>query len=199
VVASLTVEVGDEPTESVMTISGAETTIESGISDADRKLVEVGAEARVEDDDLGLSLPAIITFLADSPGGPNLSGDRYAMRLEATEEIPEEAINGNFRISIPITSSGGDVLAVPLAALSAGPDGTARLEVERTPGQTELVEVSTGLRAEGFVEVSPLDGSLEDGDRVVVGRDLVLPGAEEGEDGDGGDDEGDDEGGDGDP
>jgi multidrug efflux pump subunit AcrA (membrane-fusion protein) len=177
-VASLSVEVGDVPTDSVMTITGGETVIESGIADADRKLIEVGAEAVVEDDDLGLRLPAVVTFLADSPGGPSLSADRYAMRLEATEEIPEEAINGNFRISIPITSSGGDVLAVPLAALSAGADGTARVEVERIPGQTDLVEVSTGLRAEGFVEITPLDGSLEAGDRVVVGRDLVLPGTE---------------------
>ena len=191
-VSSLTVEVGDEPTGSVMTISGAETLIDSGVSAADRSLIEVGTEAVMEDDDLGLSIPATITFVADNPGGPGLSEDRYAVRLEPVDELPDEAIGLNLRISIPITSSGGDVLAVPLAALSAGPDGTARVEVERTPGETELVEVSTGLRAEGYVQIEPLAGSrLDEGDRVVVGRDLELPtaGDDEGDTEDGGDED----------
>lgn len=175
-VASLVAEVGDIPGGSVMTISGAETTIDSGVSASDRPLLEEGLEALLEDDDLGLSIPARISFLAENPGGPGLSDDRYAMRLEAIDDIPDEAIGLNLRISIPITSSGGEVLAVPLAALSAGADGTARVEVEQPGGETELVEVSTGLRAGGFVEVEALAGaSLEAGDRVVVGRDLQLP------------------------
>lgn len=181
-VASLDVELGDQPTGSVMTISGAETVIDSGVSSADRSLIEVGGQALLEDDDLGLSIEAVVSFVADSPGGPGLSEDRYAMRLEPVGDLPEEAIGLNLRISIPITSSGGDVMAVPLAALSAGADGTARVEVERSVGETELVEVSTGLRAEGFVQIEPLGGaSLEPGDRVVVGRDLELPGSDAGD------------------
>ena len=89
------------------------------------------------------------------------------------------------------------MLTVPLAALSAGPDGTARVEVERADGEAELVEVSTGLRAGGLVEIEALDGSVSEGDRVVVGRDLVLPGAdgsEDGGDGGDGDDSGDGDG-----
>ncbi len=191
-VSSLGVEVGDEPTGSVMTISGAETIIDSGVSAADRSLIEVGAQAVLEDDELGLAIDAVISFVADNPGGPGLSEDRYALRLEPVGEIPDEAIGLNLRIQIPITSSGGDVLAVPLAALSAGPDGTARLEVERRVGETELVEVTTGLRAEGFVQVEPLPGvELEAGDRVVVGRDLELPTSGDSSDGDG-EDDGDD-------
>ncbi|MEL6982796.1 MAG: peptidoglycan-binding protein, partial [Actinomycetota bacterium] len=175
-VASLIVEVGDIPTDTVMTISGAETLIDSGVSTADRSLIEVGAQAVLEDDDLGLSIDAVVSFVADRPGGPNLSDDRFAVRLEPVGEIPEDALGLNLRISIPITSSGGDVLAVPLAALSAGADGTARVEIERSTGETELVEVSTGLRADGFVAVEPLGGAdLAAGDRVVVGRDLQLP------------------------
>lgn len=177
-VATVFGEVGDAPTGPVMTISGAETVIESGVSTADRRLIEVGAEALLEDDDLGISIEAIVTLVADNPGGAGLSEDRFALRLEPVSEVPEDAVGVNLRISIPITSSGGDVLAVPLAALSAGPDGTARVEVERVAGQTEVVEVSTGLRAEGFVEIEPLESLLDEGDRVVVGRDLDLPGTD---------------------
>ncbi|MGF1599767.1 MAG: peptidoglycan-binding protein [Acidimicrobiales bacterium] len=175
-VRTVLAEVGEEPTGPVMTISGADTIIESGISTADRRLVEVGDEAVLEADELGLTIDAVVTFIADEPGS-TVSDDRYAMRLEPVAEVPDDALNVNLRVSIPISTSGGDVLAVPLAALSAGPDGTARVEAERTPGQTELIEVTTGLRAEGFVQVDPIDGTLAEGDRVVVGRDLDLGGA----------------------
>jgi hypothetical protein len=34
--------------------------------------------------------------------------------------------------------------------------------------ETRLVTVKLGLAAQGFVEVTPIDGSLEEGDQVVV-------------------------------
>jgi Putative peptidoglycan binding domain len=180
-VQTVAVKVGDSPSGAVMTISGADTVVESGVSSADRRLLKVGDQAVLSDENLGISVKALVSFIADSAGGPGLSADRYAMRLEPSETVPDDALNVNLRISIPISSSGGEVMAVPLAALSAGADGSARLEVERTVGQTEVVKVVPGLRAEGFVQVDAAAGAaLTVGDRVVVGRDLVLPGAKSG-------------------
>ncbi len=174
-VQQLAVGVGDIPTGPVMTLSGVETIIDSGLSSSDRRLVELETEAVIEDDALGLSAKAKVTFVADNPGGGGLSSDRYAMRLVPIDDLPDDAINQNLRIVIPISSSGGEVLAVPFAALSAGPDGTARVEVERSTGDVETVEVATGLRADGFVEIKPIDAVLDEDDRVIVGRDLQLP------------------------
>ena len=61
------------------------------------------------------------------------------------------------------------MLAVPLAALTAGPGGESRVEVARN-GTTELVEVEVGLVAQGYAEVSAVNGSLAAGDLVVVGE-----------------------------
>ena len=188
-VQATTIEVGDIPSGAVMTVAGTETRIESGVSSANRRLIEVGAEAIIDDESLGISARAVVTHVADNPGGGDLSPDRYALILEPVEPLPDDAMNLNLRVSIPISSSGGEVLAVPYAALSAGSDGTARVEVERDTGSVELVDVSTGLRAEGFVEVRPVDASLKPGDRVVVGRDLVLPGASASDNGQSSDDE----------
>jgi hypothetical protein len=70
------------------------------------------------------------------------------------------------------------VTAVPVAALSAGADGSARVDVEDTPGGAlRTVKVRTGLSAQGFVEVTALEGTLEVGDRVVVGRKAATPAA----------------------
>jgi multidrug efflux pump subunit AcrA (membrane-fusion protein) len=76
----------------------------------------------------------------------------------------------NVRIVIPVEATDGEVLAVPLAALTAGPTGESRVQVEREDGAVDLVTVEVGLAAGGFAEVAPLDGELEPGDRVVVGR-----------------------------
>ena len=178
IVQSVDVELGDTPTGPVMTVSGASTILESSVAESDWRLLEIGTEGVAEDDDLGISVAVRITELAASPGrGDNGSSSRYPMVLTPLAELPEEAMFESLRITIPISSTGGAVLAVPLAAVSAGSDGSSRVEVEMGDGSTELVEVSTGLSAEGFVEVRPVaGGQLEPGDRVVVGRDLLLPG-----------------------
>lgn len=176
VVQSVDAKLGDSPTGPVMTVSGASTILESSVAESDWRLIDVGAEGVAEDDDLGISVGVRISELASQPGGGESgSSGRYAMVLTPLDDVPEEAMFESLRITIPISSTGGEVLAVPLAAVSAGSDGSSRVEVERDDGSTELVTVTTGLSAEGFVEVRPVGGELEAGDRVVVGRDLLLP------------------------
>lgn len=190
-VQSLSVEAGQRPSGPVMTVTGSGTSITSAVAAADRRLISLGDTAILEDDDLGITAEAKIAFIADNPGGGDTPSDRYLIRIEPDEELPEDALNVNFRITIPVTSSGGEVMAVPLAALSAGTDGTTRVEVDRGDGNTELVRVSPGLKADGFVEIDAVDDDLRVGDRVVVGRDLVLPG-QVGDQPDEGEDEGED-------
>jgi len=76
------------------------------------------------------------------------------------------------RITIPISSTGDTlVLVVPVAAVSLAADGTSRVEVETDPKkETKLVNVKPGISSNGLVQVDPLEkGSLNEGDRVVVG------------------------------
>jgi peptidoglycan hydrolase-like protein with peptidoglycan-binding domain len=78
--------------------------------------------------------------------------------------------DANVRVTIPVKSTGGKVLAVPVAALSSGADGGSRVEVLRN-GRTELVPVTVGLSADGYAQVTPAgDATLAEGDQVVVGR-----------------------------
>jgi len=77
---------------------------------------------------------------------------------------------GNFRLTIPIERTEGEVLAVPLAALSAGADGSSRIELAVDDG-SELVTVDVGLEADGFAEISPVGIDLSPGDLVVIGID----------------------------
>ncbi|MCP3857765.1 MAG: hypothetical protein GY698_24075 [Actinomycetia bacterium] len=181
------VSIGDIAHGPVMTVTGSGVKITSSVSASDRSLLSVGVEAVMEDDDLGLSIPARVAFVADNPGGGDLGSDRYAVRLEAIGDLPDEAINQNLRITIPFASTDGEVLAVPMAALSAGADGSARVEVERADGTVDVVTVAPGLNARsvGLVEITPVEGDLSAGDRVVVGRNRPTGGSDEGADDEG--------------
>jgi multidrug efflux pump subunit AcrA (membrane-fusion protein) len=81
----------------------------------------------------------------------------------------------NVRIEIPVGATDGDVLSVPYAAITAGPGGESRVEVvtgdprDGERAETHLVTVETGLAADGYVEVTPTEGELGEGDLVVVG------------------------------
>ena len=78
--------------------------------------------------------------------------------------------------AIPVGATEGEVLSVPLAALTAGPGGESRVEVvesdprEGENAKTRLVVVETGLSAGGFVEITPKKGEIAEGDLVVIGE-----------------------------
>lgn len=173
IVQQVFVETGDLPQGPAMSVTGSGVVIRSSVSAADRPLITEGVEGVMEDTNLGVSVAVRVAFVADAPGGQNVAAERYAVRFEAIDELPDEAINQNLRVTVPFQSTDGAVLAVPVAALSAGADGSSRVQVERADGSVDVLVVQTGLlaRSLGLVEISPVDGVLEAGDRVVVGRD----------------------------
>lgn len=156
-----------------LTVSGAELRLAGAAAEADARLLQVGAEATFEASD-GTELRAIVARV--EPG--KTASDRWAVDLTPVDLTPEQFtdVQGrNVRVSIPVGATDGEVLSVPLAALTAGPGGESRVEVvtgdprDGERAETRLVVVETGLAAGGYVEVTPIDGSLEKGDLVVVG------------------------------
>jgi hypothetical protein len=83
-------------------------------------------------------------------------------------ELADEA-EAAVKVTIKIGASDGKVLVVPLAAIRTSSDGNVRVQVERG-GRLSDVHVTVGLSAAGLVEVKPTGGTLEQGDKVVVGE-----------------------------
>ena len=172
-VDEITVERGSTISAAVMKVSGATLEISGSASEADAKLLKEGDAAVLAMPD-GSEHPATVASItpAKAAEGSTESGGRYDVVLTPAELSPEQlaALQGNnVRISIPVSSTAGDVLAVPLAALTAGPGGESRVEISTgsDDDETTLVEVTTGLAADGYVEIS---GDIAEGDLVVVGR-----------------------------
>ncbi|KQS63660.1 hypothetical protein ASG41_17905 [Modestobacter sp. Leaf380] len=157
-----------------MTVSGATLALSGTAAEADARLLVVGQPATFDLPD-GTEAPATISSVE-----PGADGEaRWRVLLAPGPLTPEQVteLQGtNVRVSIPVGATEGDVLSVPLAALSAGPGGESRVEVvdgdprAGAQAQTRLVVVETGLAADGAVEVRPTDGDLGEGDLVVAGR-----------------------------
>lgn len=155
----------------VMSVSGATLQIAGQVPDVDAELIAVDSAVTITLPG-GEDVAGTVQSVGEVVAGTEPTAGRTRVVVVPGELTPEqraELQGANVRMTIPVSSTEGEVLAVPTAALTAGPGGEARVEVLADDGTSTLVTVETGLAAEGFVEVSAVDGTLEEGDRVVVG------------------------------
>lgn len=170
-----------------MTVSGATVQVTASASRADAELLTPGAAGTIplDDGEVPVTVAEVTDAAAaaddedaeaggggDGGGAAQPSGDRRRVVFTVGALTPEQltALQGtNVRVRVPVSSTEGEVLAVPLAALTAGPGGESRVEVADGEGATRLVVVTTGLAAEGYVEITGSQTPLEEGDLVVVG------------------------------
>lgn len=170
-VDSVAVARGDVAGGEVMSVSGSRLAIDSSLSIDEAELVDVGDPVQIELSRLGISLGGTIAAKATSPGTNGVGIDEVYIEV-LPDEVRAELNNTNVKITIPVASraSEGEVLAVPAAALSATGSGDTIVTVEDENGITHDVKVKPGLSAPGgMVEITPVDGELREGDRVVVG------------------------------
>lgn len=173
-VDAVNVKRGSAISGAVMTVSGATVRLTGAAAEADARLLEAGAEGIFELPD-GTEHRAVVSEL--KPGKDAKA--RWEVVFEPdplTAEQIAQLQGSNVRVRIAVGATEGDVLSVPLAALTAGPGGESRIEVvesdprEGEDAKTRLVVVETGLAAKGAVEVTPVEGELDEGDLVVVGK-----------------------------
>jgi peptidoglycan hydrolase-like protein with peptidoglycan-binding domain len=163
------VAVGDPATTPVMEVSGATLVVDGAVSAAERPLVTVGQHVRIDDEALGIALDGQISELADEPGTNDVGAGRYSVRVIPIGGDPQRLQGLNARVTVPVETTEREVLAVPLAALSAGPDGLARVQRVADDGTVAQVAVIVGLIAQGYAQVEGIDADLAAGDQVVVG------------------------------
>ncbi|MFN0147309.1 MAG: peptidoglycan-binding protein [Dehalococcoidia bacterium] len=160
---------GAAATGKVMTLSGANLTVDASVTTADARLVKVGQAAELGLPDGKTTAPATIAEIADRPGTNGLDGQHVYVRL--TPDAPAAGLkDAPLRVTFRVGSTDGDVLAVPLAALSTRANGESVVDRVAPDGTRALVTVRPGLIADGLVEVTPVGGELSAGDFVVVGE-----------------------------
>ena len=196
-VDAVSVKRGDILQGSPMTVSGATLTIVASVSKQDAELLSEGLTALFNapgGDELTATVKKISAQKGSTGGSGNGGGEgapaggqggdgqsgagRYTVTLSPNDLTPAQidALRGtNVRLTIPLASTEGKVLAVPIAALSSGSGGEDRVELLIDPKSgpdavTEIIKVETGLAANGYVQIMTTDSRLVAGAKVVVGR-----------------------------
>ncbi|WP_238177002.1 peptidoglycan-binding protein [Kribbella sp. VKM Ac-2566] len=149
----------------VMSASGASLVVTLKVDAQTAQRLKAGMAATL---DLGEGTP-----IAAKVRRITKNGNQYDVVVAPNRLTPSQLAllrDANVRVTIPVRSTSGKVLAVPVAALSSGSDGGSRVEVLRN-GEADLVPVIVGLSADGFAQVAPKgNAELSEGEQVVVGR-----------------------------
>ncbi|HEV7688121.1 MAG TPA: peptidoglycan-binding domain-containing protein [Acidimicrobiia bacterium] len=161
-------KVGDEAVGPVMTVTSSRLVVESALSAADAKLVKEGGRVAIRAPEANVDATGTVTGIAATPGTNGVDPQRYY--LEVTPTGLDVGLAGASVVqTISVQSTAGEVLAVPVAALSMASDGTTRVQVQPPREPARYVTVEPGLAAKGVVAVTPVQGELGPGDLVVVG------------------------------
>jgi hypothetical protein len=165
----LHVKVGDPATGAILGVTNNQLAIDSSLPLTEAPLVKPGMPVAIDEPNLGLQASGVVSRVAHIPGTDGVDG--YHVYFEVLVDETKVSLEGvSLRLTIPVESTGGAVTVVPVSALFLAADGTSRVQVEKN-GNLELMEVKPGLSADGFVEVTPIDGTLSAGQLVLVGYD----------------------------
>ncbi|MGH3371052.1 MAG: peptidoglycan-binding protein, partial [Nocardioidaceae bacterium] len=108
----------------VMSVSGASLVVTVEVDAATRELLKTGMAASLDLGDGQIVAAKVLRITRDDD-----AFDVVVAPNSLTARQLELLRSANVRVTIPVKSTQGKVLAVPVAALSAGPDGESRVEV----------------------------------------------------------------------
>lgn len=173
-VASLTATVGDVVTEPLITFTADGLTLTARLDPASAALVEVGMEVAVHAEMTGYSGTGTVAAIGEPTRDEATGRLVIPVTVDPTQSWPPELDGQDVRVTITTARTSGEVLAVPVAAISSSADGRTTVTVLTGDGRQLLVEVTVGVSADGWVEVVPVAGEgtpdgLSAGDRVVTG------------------------------
>jgi hypothetical protein len=166
-VEQINVAIGDAASGPVMMVTNNQLAIDSSLPLDEAPLVKPGMAVAIDEPDLGIEATGVVARVADTPGTDGVDGFHIYFEV-LVDETPATLEGFSLRLTIPVESTGGAVTVVPVSALSLAADGTTRVQVDNN-GTLEFIVVEPGLSAKGFVEVTPVDGTLAPGQLVLVG------------------------------
>ena len=159
--------VGAAATGPVLSVTDNQLSVDSSLTLEAAPLVKPGMKVAIDEQALGVNVSGTVQSVASTPGTRGVDGFHiyFEVRVDPT---PVRLDGFSLRLTIPIKSTAGAVTAVPTSAVSLAADGSSRVQVQDN-GSLNYVGVQPGLSADGFVEVTPVNGKLEPGQLVVVG------------------------------
>ncbi len=172
----MNVGAGDQIAGPVFTVTSNQVAIDASLPLEEAPLLKSGMPVTIDEPSLGLSGTGVVGRVAETPGTNGVDGFHVYVEI-LVQDAPVSIVGTSVRLTIPIESTGGSVLSVPVSALSLAADGSSRVEVQRN-ATLEPLGVEPGLGADGYVAITVKGGTLRPGELVVIGFDqpAVAPG-----------------------
>ena len=166
-VEEVTASIGHPAVGALLSVTDNQLAVDAALPLDAAPLVRVGMPVAIDEQALGIKASGVVDIVATTPGTRGVDGFHIYLGVRV-ENTPVHLEGFSVRLTVPIQSTSGTVTAVPVSALSLATDGSSRVQVKRSGG-LEYLNVKPGLSAKGFVQVTPVTGSLSPGDEVVVG------------------------------
>jgi peptidoglycan hydrolase-like protein with peptidoglycan-binding domain len=178
VLAALRGGVGTAVTAPLVTLNIGDPVVNAVVPQAEQTVLKAGQSVHLDAEALNLQADATLADIgaytsgsrpqADSSAPPQPAG--YPIVVRPTQPLASPWLGQDVRVTIEAATTPGQVLVVPVAAVSTGQDGTTVVTVLTGDNQRVRVPVTAGLDANGMVQVTPSGvAGLHPGDLVVVG------------------------------
>ncbi|WP_237296799.1 peptidoglycan-binding protein [Streptomyces sp. 3211] len=173
-VESVDAVVGATAGEKLLTLTAGALVVDGALESYQKDTVRPGQKVEVFADTTGGRAIGTVTSVAVAPAPATkdaapAAAPAYAVKIKPDTPLPADFAGQNVRLTISAAASAGEVLVVPVSAISSGADGRTTLTVVASGGRQTRVEIRTGMTGDGHVEVTPVAGALSPGDRVVIG------------------------------
>jgi peptidoglycan hydrolase-like protein with peptidoglycan-binding domain len=159
--------VGQTVQGAVARLSSGGVFVRAAATSADRGDIRIGSRATIRVSGRGVS--GRVTAIGALTRKRDSDLRAHPLTIQPTKPLPRRLLDRSVQVIISARATRGRTLVVPVAAISAGADGSARLTRVRAD-ETTPVRVRPGLSANGYVSVRTQPGDLRPGDQVVVGR-----------------------------
>ena len=126
-----------------MKATDAVVAVDGSLALADASLVHVGMPVSIDEPDLGISATGTISQIAQTPGTNGVDGFHIWFEV-IVDGSPPNLVGVSLRLTVAVESSQGQVLAVPISAVSLAADGTSRVQRDDGHGRITSVQVRAG-------------------------------------------------------
>lgn len=167
-VTQLRVGLGAPADRPLVTVTNSIVAVNATLPVEQAGVVKTGARVLIDEAALGINATGKVSMVAERPGTHGVDGFHVFFQV-VVDDPPPALVGASVRLTIPIKTTRRAQLAVPVSAVSLGPDGASRVQ-RSVDGKLSFVPVEPGLSADGYVAVTPR-GELAAGDLVVVGFD----------------------------
>ncbi|MCE7986404.1 MAG: peptidoglycan-binding protein [Caldilinea sp. CFX5] len=168
-VEQLDVAIGAAASGPVLTVTNNQLAIDSSLPLDEAALVQPGMPVTIDEPEKGITAAGVVARIAEAPGTDGVDGFHIYFETEVVSTTT--TLEGfSLRLTIPVQSTGGAVMVVPISALSLAADGSQHIQIYEN-GAIRFVQIEAGLAAEGYVQVTPVNGALAPGQPVLIGYD----------------------------